>query len=375
MIFEKNTFERDIIADDKTISKIDKDLFKTPRYSPEIHYLDVASKEYFFALLVLRHYLKLAGDQYFASRVKAKNIDLFMLTSSISSPCGPGSDSQAIKINFGNLETFLVDSSQFGFEPLLLNRFDKVYCYLPSMRGELPDARHLNQFFHCEMEMKGVLGDLIPAIEGYIKCLCATMLKMNATIDRLSDSPEKSKTALARIVKSDFLPSIEFDDGVRMLSKNNRKEFVNFTRHGRDITTGGEAKLAQITEFNLPFWLKNFDRDRVPFYQKPCPDNREKTINADLIFPALVEGAFGGEVVGSGQRQDNPSEMYESLKRQGGISAEPYEWYINLRRLPNYATTSGFGLGIERFLAWALAKPCIKDVIIYPRLKNVASKP
>jgi len=375
MIFKKDTFEKDIIVDDKLISRIDKELFKMPHYCPESHYLDVASKEYFFGLVVLRHYLKLAGDRYFAFEVKAKNIDLFMLTPSISSPSGPGSDSQAIKIYFGNLETYLVDSSQFGFEPLILNRFDKVYCYLPSMRGEEPDARHLNQFFHCEMEMKGTLIDLVPVVEGYIKCLCATMLKMNAIIERLSDKPEKTRTVLERIIESDFFPSMEFDDGVRMLSGTNGKEFVNFTRHGRDITNTGEAKLAQIAKFNLPFWLKNFDRDRVPFYQKPWPNNPEKTVNADLIFPALIDGAFGGEVVGIGQRQDDPLEMYESLKRQGEISAKPYEWYINLRRLPNYATTSGFGLGIERFLAWALAKNCVKDVIIYPRLKNIASTP
>ena len=70
---------------------------------------------------------------------------------------GPGSDSEVIPIKFGKYNSFLVDSSQFGFEPLLLNKLDKVYCYLPSMRGENPDKRHLNQFFHCEAEIKGTL--------------------------------------------------------------------------------------------------------------------------------------------------------------------------------------------------------------------------
>lgn len=73
-----------------------------------------------------------------------------MLTPSVSSPTGPISDSEVIKIKFGKYDSYLVDSSQFGFEPLLLNRLDRVYCYLPSMRGENPDKRHLNQFFHCE---------------------------------------------------------------------------------------------------------------------------------------------------------------------------------------------------------------------------------
>jgi asparaginyl-tRNA synthetase len=124
----------------------------------------------------------------------------------------------------------------------------------------------------------------------------------------------------------------------------------------------------------LPVWITGFDRDTVAFYQKPNPENLEKTVNADLIFPPLSLNGFGGEIVGCGQRQDTPEEMYESLKRQG-ISAEPYEWYIDLRRQAGYGTSSGFGLGIERFIAWALAKENIRDVALYPRLKNIISYP
>jgi asparaginyl-tRNA synthetase len=78
--------------------------------------------------------------------------------------------------------------------------------------------------------------------------------------------------------------------------------------------------------------------------------------------------------VGAGQRQDNVEEMYESLRRQG-IDAGPYLWYINLRRQKKYSTTSGFGLGVERFISWSLNRDDIKDAIIYPRLKNVLTHP
>lgn len=102
--------------------------------------------------------------------------------------------------------------------------------------------------------------------------------------------------------------------------------------------------------------------------------NPETVLNADLLFPPIIEGAFGGEAVGSGQRQDNPEEMYESMKRQN-VSSESYEWYAELRRMPNYRVTSGFGMGLERFLAWALCIDNVRDVILYPRLKNVRSLP
>ena len=109
-----------------------------------------------------------------------------MLTPSISSPMGSGSDSEVIPIKFGKYDLNLIDSSQFGFEPLLLNGIDKVYCYLPSMRGEKPDKRHLNQFFHCEAEIKGGIEKIIPIIEEYIKILAETLVLTPNILERTS---------------------------------------------------------------------------------------------------------------------------------------------------------------------------------------------
>lgn len=366
---------KSILKDDLEFSKIRKSSFLMPVYNPLGYYKDIASSGYFYALLTLRHYIKFTSDHYFGLKLGAKNIDLFMMTPSVSSPIGPGSDSEPIKIKFGKLETFLTDSSQFGFEPLLLNKFDKVYCYLPSMRGEDSDDRHLNQFFHCEAEIKGTLIDLMPMIEEYIKSLCETVLLMDNTVKRISNNSKLTKKILKKIIKLKSFSEITFDEAVDLLVKNGKKEYINFTDHGKDITSKGEIELMNILKLDTPIWIKYFDRDRVPFYQKPDPKNKNKTINADLLFPPLMKGSFGGEVLGSGQRQDNPEEMYESLKRQNDIPSEPYEWYIDLRRFPNYNVTSGFGLGIERFIAWALAKNSIKDVIPYPRLKNIKTSP
>lgn len=367
--------KKKLLEDDLKISCIEKHTFGIPEYNPDNYYKDISSSNYFYALLLLRHYVKIASDYYFGFVAGAKNIDLFMMTPSISSPIGPGSDSEPIKIKFGKLETFLVDSSQFGFEPLLMNNFDKVYCYLPSMRGEDPDNRHLNQFFHCEVEMVGTLENLIPAIEGYVKLLCKTVLLMDNTVNRISDDKSKTKEILKKIVSLKTFPEITFDEAVDLLVKNGMKKYINFTEHGKDIGSKGEIELMKILKLDTPIWIKYFDRDRVPFYQKPDPNNKNKTINADLLFPPIKEGAFGGEIVGSGQRQDNQEEMLESLKRQNNIPSEPYDWYIDLRRFSNYKTTSGFGLGIERFIAWALAKDNIRDVVPYPRLKNIKTLP
>lgn len=363
-----------LLADDKNISQL-KGSFKIPAYNPLQHYKHLTNSKYYHTLVVLRHYIKVVSDYYFGSKQKAKNIDLFMITPSVSSPTGPGSDSEPIKLNLGRLEAYLTDSSQFGFEPLLMNNFKKVYCYLPSMRGENPDDRHLNQFFHCEMEMIGALEKLIPIIEGYVKILCQTVLLMKNTLNKISDYPVISKTALKEVINSKKFPEITFDKAVEMLIKNKKEKYLNLTSSGRDITPKGEVELMNILKIKTPIWIKYFDRNRVAFYQKPTGPKKDKTINADLVFPALKENAFGGEIVGAGQRQNNSTEIYTSLKSQNNISSKPYEWYINLRRLPEYRTTSGFGLGIERFIAWVLVKKNIRDVILYPRLKNIKACP
>ncbi|BAY87850.1 asparaginyl-tRNA synthetase (plasmid) [Calothrix parasitica NIES-267] len=361
-----------INTDNQKITE-DKD-FNFPEYKPTEHYLELTKAKYYKALLILRHYIKVVSDYYFGVELSAKNIDLFMLTPSISSPMGSGSDSEPIPIQFGKLDTFLTDSSQFGFEPLLMNGLDKVYCYLPSMRGEDSDKRHLNQFFHCEAEIIGTLEELLPIVENYIKKLAATLLEMPDIISKISKNPNRSLLVLKQLSESRSFSRLSFDEAVKLLVDNGYSNMINFTPTGRDISAQGEVKLMELLKTDLPVWITNYDRDRVPFYQKPSAAYSDKVINADLIFPSLIKNSFGGEIVGAGQRQDKVEEMYQSLERQE-VGSESYEWYINLRRLEDYQTTSGFGIGIERFITWALCRDDIKEAIVYPRLKDVKTLP
>jgi len=343
---------------------------RPPIYNADSYVEDVVKNKYFAALAIVRHYIKLASDAYW-SEVGALNIDLFMLTPSASSPMGPGSDSEVISIQFGKYHTNLTDSSQFGFEPLMFH-LDKAYCYLPSMRGENPDARHLNQFFHCEAEIVGTLDDLLPFVEGYVRALTKTLVALSPLIEIMSLDFSKTQQVLQNIINAKSFNKKTFDEVYPLLQEN--PSYHSISNFGRNITNSGEVALAQAMGDGLPMWLSNYDRDTVAFYQKPNPKNTDSVINADLIFAPIIEGGFGGEIVGSGQRQDNSKEMIESLKRQA-VDIEPYEWYINLREQSNYKITSGFGLGIERFIAWALGYSDIKDVIHYPRLKNMKTLP
>jgi asparaginyl-tRNA synthetase len=323
---------------------------RPPLYNAESYVEDVVKDKYFAALAIVRHYVKLTSDAYW-SEVGAFNIDLFMLTPSASSPMGPGSDSEVISIQFGEYHTNLTDSSQFGFEPLMFH-LDKAYCYLPSMRGENPDARHLNQFFHCEAEMVGTLDALLPLVERYVQALAKICIALTPIIELMSADFSKTKLALKNIINTKSFNKKTFDEVHPWIQENS--SFHSVSEFGRNITNNGEVALVQAMGDGMPMWLSNYDRDTVAFYQKPNPKNTDSVINADLLFA--------------------PKEIAQSLERQE-ISAEPYEWYINLRKQPSYKITSGFGLGIERFIAWTLGYPDIKDVIHYPRLKNVKTLP
>lgn len=365
-------FKNKIRKSDNNFVNKDKVDFRLPVYNGNTHYLEVAKSPYFQALSILRHYLKQACDIYWRDIQNAYSVDLFMLTQSISSPMGPGSDSKAIRIKFGKSSTYLVDSAQFGLEPLLMNGMRTVYCYLPSMRGENPNERHLNQFYHCEVETLGTLEELKPRIENFIKFLAETIIFMPNILNLLSANSDVSIRKLSSLLQTKKFQEIESDDVIKKLKDSGNGNLIRETKLGYDITWEADLKLIQMLKAETPIWVNHYDRDRVAFYQKPYREN--KAINADLLFPPIIKYSFGGEVVGSGQRQDNIDEMYESLKRQG-LDPKPYEWYIDLRRLSNYKPTSGFGLGIERFIAWALCRNRIQDVILYPRLKNTISLP
>ncbi len=355
----------------KFIENINSEL-RPSKYIPSSYYLDIIKNPYYEALIILRHYIKLASDDFFSNHVGAKNIDLFMMTSSVSSPMGPGSDSEAIAFKLGENLTNLTDSSQFGFEPLLGNNIDKLYCYLPSMRGEDPDERHLNQFYHCEAEILDKMENLIPLVEDYIKALSEICMSLMPIVEKMAIDPLNTKAALISIQKSERLDSVTFDEVFKDLEGKGGNEYVIQNNFGRKISAKGERAYAANRGNFKPFWITNFDRDMTPFYQKPF--NNDSVIASDLMFPPLSTEGFSGEIVGAGQRQDNPSEIYESLKRQS-VDSKNYEWYIDLRRQDNYKITSGFGLGIERFIAWVLGYENIRDVILYPRLKNVESLP
>lgn len=337
------------------------------RYNPSKHFENLIDNDYYTNLIKLRETIAKSCDSYF-EKLLAPKIDLYMISKGISSPMGRGSDSLPVPLEFGNQHVYLVDSAQFGMEPIVINaNFDIVYCYLPSFRGEKPDKRHLNQFYHCEAELKGDYKKCISIAEGLVKYILHNVV-VSAKKKRFLFN--KNNFSSAKVVSESSFPVISFDEVDTLFRKYRIKGGIERKSFGRVITPLGETMLCKLlTKNKLPVWIIKYDRDVVPFYQKPDPENQERVLNADLIFPGEM-GIFGGEILGAGQRQNNIDELKESMKRQMIHSPKLYTWYIKLRNHPKYQTTSGFGLGIERLIAWVLAQDNIIDSAIYPVLKN-----
>lgn len=338
-------------------------------FDPQNHIQNLIKDPYYKNLVLLRNTISIVCDSFFQER-NAPKVDLFLISKGVSSPMGKGSDSLPIPMQLGKEQVFLTDSAQFGMEPLVQNAFRMVYCYLPSFRGENPDMRHLNQFYHCEAELRGQLDETLVVVDDLIHHLLSKILTQKNKSNYII--PSEQIQTIEYVSQATF-PIITFDEACKLLQANGLQSEIETHGFGRTLSREGEVSVVKLVSDNkLPIWIREFDRDTMPFYQKPIPTDKNKIFNADLIFPKIDE-AFGGEVVGCGQRQDSVVEILESMQRQGVHNHGQYDWYLELRKRSDYKTTSGFGLGIERLLAWILREPSIIDTAIYPVLKDIAT--
>lgn len=320
----------------------------------ETHYLTAINDEWYKCLVELQN-LIFKYTYMFYEEKNIKNMFLPITTGSISSPMGLGSDSIPVKVNLFGVETYLSDSMQFLLE--YGSRFckDGVWYIMPSFRGEKEDKRHLSQFYHSESEIPGNLEDVMLLVEEYIKFLSKNIL------DDYGDVLLKingDNTHIEHLIKLDTFPKVTFEEAIKILDYSN--EFIETHEEGfRTINSDGEKEL--IKHFGGVVWLKNFDSLAVPFYQATINEGKYAK-NADLLFGM-------GEVVGSGERHKTGKEVEKALKIHN-VRSEEYSWYIEMKnKYP--MKTSGFGMGIERFILWLIKHDDIRDCQILPRFNGI----
>ncbi|MFK7824920.1 MAG: asparagine synthetase A [Oligoflexales bacterium] len=278
---------------------------------------------------------------------------------SISSPMGLGSDSLPVEIELHNEKIYLADSMQFHLEYLLRIQSQGVFYIMPTFRGEDPDATHLNQFFHAEAEIQGGFFDVMQLVNKYVLQLTKNInSKLSCDLNKVGINTEHLDLFINLNGK---VPVVAFEDVFNDFKDSEYIEYINSDTP--IITRKGELKLIEI--FKGPVWLSHPRHNSVPFYQGWSED-RKSALSADLLLGL-------GEVVGCGERHTSYQDTYESLKSHG-VNHEEYDWYLRLKReFP--LKTAGFGLGIERFLAWVLKHNDIRDLALFNRLKGIKSAP
>jgi len=132
-------------------------------------------------------------------------------------------------------------------------------------------------------------------------------------------------------------------------------------RWGDDI--GGDEETALSQSFEKPVFIYNYPLEIKAFYMKPDPRDSRIVLCNDLLAP---EGY--GEIIGGSQRNDDYDSLLARINEEG-LNSDLYRWYLDIRRYGS-VPHSGFGLGIERLLAWICKLPHVREAIPFPRLIN-----
>lgn len=331
------------------------------------HYLRVIENPWYKTIATLQHHISVLTFKFFEEK-NIKTMHLPITTGSISSPMGIGSDSLPVKVDLFGVETYLADSMQFMLEYGCRIFPEGSYYLMPSFRGEDADARHLCQFYHSEAEIPGELQDVINLVNDYIQFLSKGLLEKY--------SPEIKQVAgklshLERIASGKKITQITFDEAIILLKKYANERMMPFEKFFKDLAPGirtftnlGEKALIEI--HNDIVWVTHYDHGSVPFYQGCLSTDKSKALNADLLFGI-------GEVVGAGERHVTSDNLLEGLQSHN-VASETYDWYIKLKQ--NYPMkTSGFGMGIERFILWILDHDDIRDCQLVLRFNGVDTLP
>lgn len=276
----------------------------------------------------------------------------YLIESPILTPAACEGTTTLFETDYFGDKAYLTQSGQLYNEASAM-AFGKVYCFGPTFRAEKSKTRrHLMEFWMVEPEAayfdfqdnNQLQEEMIIAIVRHILDHCSLELKiLERDISRLEN------------IQSPF-PYLSYDDAIEMIRKEGSQ-----TQWGDDL--GGEDETIISRKYQKPVFIHHFPTRCKAFYMKPDPERPETVLGADLIAP---EGF--GEIIGGGQRIDDYQLIQERI-REIHLPEDAYQWYIDLRKYGS-VPHSGFGLGIERTVAWICNLPHIRETIPFPRMLN-----
>ncbi|MFS0672648.1 asparagine--tRNA ligase [Ornithinibacillus sp. 179-J 7C1 HS] len=250
-------------------------------------------------------------------------------------------------------DAYLSQSGQLYMEAAAM-AFGKVFSFGPTFRAEKSKTRrHLIEFWMIEPEMAFVdHEESLEIQENYVSYIVQSVLK-NCQLELGILERDTSKL---ENIKAPF-PRISYDDAITLLKE---KGFTDID-WGDDFGAPHETAIAE--SFDKPVFITNYPAEIKAFYMKPDPNRQEVVLCADLIAP---EGY--GEIIGGSQRIDD-LELMKQRYVEHGLTGPAYQWYLELRKYGS-VPHSGFGLGLERTVAWLSGVEHVRETIPFPRLLN-----
>ncbi len=227
----------------------------------------------------------------------------------------------------------------------------KVYCFGPTFRAEKSKTRrHLIEFWMVEPEVAfNDLYDNMELAEQFVEYVVQRTAKnREEELKSLERDIEKLK-----VIKAPF-PRVHYDEAALIIKKEN-PEFVI----GDDF--GGTDETIISSKYEKPVFVHHYPSAIKPFYMKEDPKEPGRSLNCDLL---ATEGY--GEVIGGGQREDS-LQILQSKIKEHNLKESDFEWFMDLRRYGSFPH-AGFGLGVERTVAWICGLPHVRETIPFPRL-------
>jgi asparaginyl-tRNA synthetase len=297
------------------------------------------------AILRIRHQIIRAIREFYDNR------GFLLLDAPIFTPAACEGTSTLFETDYFDLgKAYLTQSGQLYGEAGAM-AFGKVYVFGPTFRAEKSKTRrHLTEFWMVEPEVAfNDLNDNMELAEEFLEHIVQSVLK-----NRMNELKvlERDTRFLENVKKP--LPRISYDEAVEIL----KKKGIEFT-WGNDF--GGTDETVISEQFDRPVMVHRYPAAIKAFYMKRDPENPKLALAVDVLAP---EGY--GEVIGGSQREDDLDLLLRRIKEQN-LPQEAFEWYLDLRRFGS-VPHSGFGLGVERTVAWICGLDHIRETIPFPRM-------
>ncbi|KAK4241695.1 hypothetical protein C8A03DRAFT_12050 [Achaetomium macrosporum] len=259
------------------------------------------------------------------------------------------------KYDYYGEEAYLTQSSQLYLETVIQS-LGNVYCIEKSFRAEKSlTRRHLSEYTHVEAELDFIeFDDLLEHIEELISRVVDKVLAdetMRGYMKHLNPNFQKPSRPFLRMKYADAIEWLNKQDPPILNEEGKPHVF------GDDIAEAAERRMTDI--INRPIFLTHFPVEIKAFYMKKDPNDPRVTESVDVLMPGV------GEIVGGSMRMDDYDELIEAYKKNG-IPHEPYYWYTDQRKYGS-SPHGGYGLGLERFLAWMANQHTVRTCSLYSR--------